>query len=101
MLSLSPMFRVAAFTTCFRKPEFCAAIRYSPGISDGNRYTPEALDLVAISTPVLVLVAVTEAPAIAAPVGSVTVPERTASVLCANARAAQRQRDKTTFMYPL
>src|SRR5690348_11242030 len=56
-----------------------------PGGSAGNRYTPESLVLVVVATPVLLCSTITVALAIGAPLGSVTVPDNDASVLCAQA----------------
>src|SRR5947208_12447725 len=75
-------------------PGAVTVMRYVPGGSDGMRYTPASVLTEVNSTPVSGFTILTDAPATAAPDGSVTVPLKVPRSPCANsARAVARNRN--------
>src|SRR4051794_67214 len=74
-------------------PGAVTVMRYVPGGSDGMRYTPASVLTEVNSTPVSGFTILTDAPATAAPDGSVTVPLKVPRSPCANnAKAAARHK---------
>src|SRR5438270_1440492 len=71
-------------------------IRYAPGCRAANKYTPAWFVFTVEETPVFVFCAVTAARGTAAPLGSVTAPETTASVLWPFARPFRRRHTTST-----
>src|SRR5437762_3467042 len=70
-------------STAFLNPGADAVTSYVPSGSSGNRYTPALVDTVVVTTPVSWFFAVMVAPAMAAPLGSATVPASTPRTDCA------------------
>src|SRR5437867_292052 len=77
-----------SFSTYLRKPDDSAVRRYVPGCRLGNTYTPASFVTLVRATPVRVFCAVTCTFGMRAPVGSRTVPDNVAFVLCAEVDTA-------------
>src|SRR5438094_7545457 len=77
-----------SFSTYFRKPDNSAVRRYVPGCRLGNTYTPASFVRLVRAMPLCVFCAVTCTFGMRAPVGSRTVPDNVAFVLCAEVDTA-------------
>src|SRR5262249_40511229 len=79
----------------FLNPGNSAVIEYTPGGSDGPKYSPFSSVTMVRSNPVAVCVSVTEAPGISAPVGSQTVPKIVPPTAWPNAGCGNKHRIRT------